>query len=190
MERLYSGIIQILIAVIKIVVLMVFPLVSFVVPLIGIPIPGVALRGIRMFNTGNMLILIPMLTYLAMVLLSIGPIQKFSCIAAAVALIVELVFMLIAPTILNSGDVAFLMSLIPAEYRTYIEMGLYKLAVPGWGLYVNLGLTIVYIIWYWVSGTLFGNNRSTKGGGYNSGSRPNVTGKSAQPSGGINRPRI
>ena len=195
MESLYTGLGQIAIAVVKVVLLLMLPLVSIVVPLVGIPIPGVGLRGLNMFNTGNMLILIPMIVYMAMMITALGPIQKFSWISAAAALIIEFVFLFIAPALLNSGDIGMLIDLIPSNYHSAVEFGLQRLAKPGIGIYLNLGLTILYIVWYVVGGMLFGNSGSGRPSGTQGfNSRPGISSNHSRPAGtnggGINRPRI
>ena len=173
MEKMYTGLSQIVIAFIKIVVLLLLPLVGFVVPLVGIPIPGIALRGLSMFNSGNMLILIPVIVYVAMILTALGPMQKYSWIAAVIALIIEIVFLAIPSDLLTSGDIGMLIQLIPAEYKQYVDFGIQKLAKPGLGLFINMGLTLLYIICYVVGGMLFGTSggkvKKQVGGGQNRG---------------------
>ena len=194
MERMYTGLGQIVIAFVKIVILLLLPVVGFAIPIIGIPIPGIALRGLNMFNNGNMLILIPMIAYVAMILTTLGPAQKYSWIAAAVALIVELVFLFIPSQLLTSGDIGWLISLLtPEDYQKYVDFGLMKMARSGLGLVINMGLSILYIIWYYVGGKLFGtgshgsySGRPTIGGGSTGGRNKRGGGIS----GGINRPSI
>lgn len=192
MERMYTGMGQIIIAVAKIVIMLLLPLVAFVIPVVGIPIPGIALRGLTMFNTGNMLVLIPIIVYVAMILAALGSVQKFSWIAAAVALIVEFVFLFIPSQLLTNGDIGMLLSLVPAEYQSYVEFGLTKLARPGLGLYLNMGLTILYLVWHVIGGTLFGNGGSASGRNPMGGGRPSIGGNNMNGgiSGGINPPSI
>ena len=185
---------QILTAIVKIIVAFVLPVIMFTIPLTGIPIPGLWISGFRMLNMGNMIILVLLLVYAAMAIFSLGQFERYSLIPGIVALIAELVIAFCASAILNSGDTKFLIELIPAEYKTYVSTGLQYLAKPGFGLYINMALSIIYIVFRFVPiGGSFGRGtgRSGFGGGGNGVRRPSVSGKSAQaPVGGINRPKV
>ena len=180
---------QLLTAIAKIVIIIVLPIIMFTIPLTGIPIPGAWLTGFRMMNMGNMFILIPLVAYLAMVIFSLGSLQRISIIPAAAGIIFEFVVLVAASIFVNSGDIKFLISLIPADYQQYVSAGLTYLAKPGYGIWINLGLSILYIVFHFLPIGGLGSSGFT--GGVGGIGRPNINSNRGNPtSGGINRPRV
>lgn len=133
---------QLVVAVLKLIVFAVLPLIVF--SFAGVIIPGINLYGIRMFNMGNMYALLPLFAYLLLLVFTIGPLRKYGLVAAGVALIAEIIFFACAAVIAQSGDINFLISLIPADYRLAADIAIAQLAKPGFGLLINLLLTVVY----------------------------------------------
>lgn len=180
---------QLGIALAKLVVLLVLPIIMFTIPLTGIPIPGVWVTGIRMYLMGNMLIIIPTLVYLLMVLFTIGQMQSYSFIPAIVAIVIEFFLLFGAYLVLQQGDIAFLISLIPEEYQIYVQAGLIRLAKPGYSVIINLILSVAYIVMKFIP--IGGTGRGRTGGSGGIG-RANVSGGQNKQNigGGINRPHI
>ena len=183
---------QLVIALAKLILIIVMPIVMFTIPLTGIPIPGIWVTGVRMFLMGNMLIIIPILVYLLMGLFSVGDMQQYSIWPAIAALVMEIFLLFGAYLILQQGDIKFLLSLIPEEYSTYVQAGLTQLAKPGYGVVVNLILSVAYIVFRFIPiGGNTGRGRPTGGSGVG---RANVNAMGTQRSqnvgGGISRPKI
>ncbi len=180
-------------AVLKLVLIIVLPIVMFTVPLTGIPIPGIWVTGVRMFLMGNMLIIIPVILYLLMALFSIGYMQKYSIWPAIAAIAIEVFLLFGAYLILQQGDIAFLLTLLPKEYNTYVQAGLIHLAKPGYGVVINLILSIAYIVFKLIFAGSSGRNSGGRSSGGGVG-RANVNGMAGQRGrnigGGINRPQI
>ena len=182
---------QLVAALLKLVLIIVLPIVMFTIPLTGIPIPGIWVTGVRMFLMGNMLIILPVLIYLLMALFSLGSLQQYSIWPAVAALVMEVFLLFGAYLILQQGDIAFLLNLVPKEYNTYIQAGLVHLAKPGYGVVVNLILSVAYIVLRFIP--IGGSGRGRTGGGSGIG-RVSINGTGGQSGqnigGGINRPRI
>ena len=138
---------------------------------------------------GNMFVLIPLAAYAAMIVFSIGSLQRMSLIPAIVAVIFEFIVLVAASIFVNSGDVKFLINLIPPEYKQYVEMGLTQLAKPGYGIWINLGLSVVYFVFHFLPIGGMGSSGFTGGGSRVNRATVNIN-KTNQPTGGINRPRI
>ena len=134
--------IQAVLSIAKLIVLLVLPVVEFAI--LGVRIPLINLTGIRMMNSGNVLVYFSMFICLLMFICSIGQLQKFSLICAGIALVLELTMLAILPNIVQMGDLAFLLSLIPQEYSIVSQVALAQLAKPGMGLIINIGITLIY----------------------------------------------
>lgn len=112
------------------------------------------LNGIRLFQLGLTVYLIPLLAYLLMIACSFGPMQRYSVIIAAAALVVEIIFAACAPSILLTADVATLLAFLPPEYAStahnVLTSVLATAAKMGLGMYFIFGLTVLYGVFQFV----------------------------------------
>ncbi len=174
------NILQILISIAKIVILLILPLVMF--SFMGFVIPF-AMNGVKLFNMGNMLVLLPLAAYALMAVCSFGPLQNWSFVPAIIALLTECVLFASAGQIAQGGDLTQLLALIPQELQLGTNIVIAQLAKPGLGLLINMGLTLLYAVLQFVP--LGGFSTYQSGSNTN---RPSAGKHQARSSG--NRPRI
>lgn len=135
---------QLACAVLVLILFLVLPIVSF--GAFGFYL--LHLSGIRLFQLGLTVYLIPLLAFLLMIGCSFAPMQSFSAIVAGAALVVEIIFAACAPAILLTADVATLLAFLPPEYASSAHSALVTFistaAKMGLGMYFVMGLTVLY----------------------------------------------
>ena len=165
------NIIQALCAAAKIVVILLLPVASIMITVFAIP-----MTGLFMLRTSNLLILILLALYALLLVCAFLP-RQISIIAGAAALVGEIVFLCLAPVIVQNSDLNMWLSLIrslgliPADYMdtaiSVINAGVQSLAKPGLGLIINLLLSVVYIGASFIRlgvGEVFGGGSGASGG--------------------------
>ena len=190
--KLICGIIQTILAVAKCIVFVLLPVISITVPIIAIPVLNAT--GLTLIRLNNAIAFVTLAVYCILLIFAVGPLQKFGVIPAAVALLVEILTIVLAGSIMQSGDLSFILTLIPPEYRQYqqyLEAGLTQLSRPGIGLLINILLTVLYAAAS--IGSMFVVSDSPNGSNGNRGSRsntPNITGNRQSSSTNRSRPTL
>ena len=158
--------IQTLLAVAKITVLLLLPVVAF--GYLGFILPF-GFNGYRLMMAGNVLMYIPLILYLLMLIASFGSMRRYSIICGVPALVCEIVFLCIAGTLLQQGDMASLidtvMNAIPTGNVLGVEITkdfiIGTFAKPGLALILNVVGSVLYIASHFLMGFV--------GGGMNNG---------------------
>mgnify|MGYP000874990010 CR=1 FL=1 len=155
---------QLACGVLVLILFLVLPIVSF--GAFGVYL--LHLNGIRLFQLGLTVYLIPLLAFLLMIGCSFAPMQRFSAIIAAAALVVEIIFAACAPAILLTADVATLLAFLPPEYASSAHNVLTTLittaAKMGLGMYFVIGLTVLYGVFQFVDVGLGGRRMDPTAG--------------------------
>lgn len=137
--------IQAAVAALKILLFFVAPLVVLKLPFAG---NVFSLKGMQLYHAGAVVCLFMLIVYGVMLLLSFGSTQKLDLIAAAAALIMELVVAFNAMNMIGMEQLFSLLRAIPqvAPYLSVVS-DLAKTAFqPGAWLYISIALTVVYAI--------------------------------------------
>lgn len=158
--------IQALLAVVKIAALLLLPVIAF--GYLGFMLPF-GFSGFRLMMAGNVLMYIPLILYLLMLMASFGAMRRYSIICGVLALVCEIVFMCIAGTLLQQGDMASLIDIVMKAIPTDNVLGVeitkdfivYTFAKPGLALIINVVGSVLYIGSHFLMGFV--------GGGMNNG---------------------
>ncbi len=172
--KLICGVIQAALAVIKCVLFVLLPVISITVPIIAIPI--LHMNGLSLIRINNPISFVTLVVYSILIVFSVGPLQKYGIVPAVIALLVEILTIILAGSIMQSGDISFILSLIPPEYQqyqSYLEAGLRQLSKPGVGLLINMLLTVLYAAAS-ISSTFITSDSSRNSKRGNGGSRTNA----------------
>ncbi len=172
--KLICGIAQALLAIVKSVLYILLPVISITVPIVAIPILNVS--GLTLIRMNNTVAYLTLAAYALLLIFSVGPLQRFGVVPAVIALAMEIITMATAGSFMSSGDINFLLSLIPPEfqqYSQYLQAGLSQLAKPGIGLLLNMLLTVLYAVLS-IASMFISSDSSSRSNGGHGGSRTNT----------------
>lgn len=191
--KLICGILQAILAIAKCVVFVILPVISITIPIVAIPILNTS--GMTLIRLNSPIAFVTLAVYCVLLIFSVGPLTKYGIVPAIIALVVEILTIILAGSIMQSGDISAILALIPPEYQQYqqyLNAGLTHLSKPGLGLLINILLTVLYSAAS--LGSIFLPSDSLHGSGSNNrGSRsnaPNITGNTNSSSINRSRPRL
>lgn len=190
------NVLQTIIAVVKLVIFFVMPMIrltffGFTVPLLG---DFIGLRGLDLNNFGAWLCILPMVLYLVMLAFSVGPLQQYSLIPAAVALVIEIIIIASAGNLLPIDTVA---AWVKTTYPSFagvadVGSGIAKMLLrPSTSFIVSMVLTVLYGVFAVVPASDYIMGMLGLGGGVRHTGGTGTSGRSSTGGhGGARTPRV
>ena len=136
---------QAVVAAVKILLFLVAPLVVLRLPFAG---SVFSMKGLQLYHAGATVCLFMLIVYGVMLLLSFGSTQKLDLIAAAAALIMEIIVAFNAAGMVGMDQLLSLLKAIP-QFAPYLpaasELAKTVFQPSAW-LYISMALTAVYAV--------------------------------------------